>query len=140
MAFLLDEDLPPEAAEHARELDLDALSVAEIGRTGLSPRERLSFAGEVEWVLVTRNREDFALLTRDFFGTAAPHSGVLFVPRTLRNGRPRQIARALRRWASARDGGRLPAYAIDFLAHDTAPPSDDSPSPAPGPGGGAGPA
>lgn len=141
MAFLLDEDLPPEAAERARDLGLDVLSVSEIGRTGLSPRERLSFAGEVEWILVTRNREDFVLLTRDFFGTGAPHSGILVVPRALGNHRPGEIARAIRRWAGERDGTALPAYAIDFLPADSTASaaatssSSSSSSPTPGTGG-----
>lgn len=115
MAFLLDEDLPPEAAERARDLGLDMLAVSEIGRAGLSPRERLSFAGEVEWVLVTRNREDYVLLTRDFFGTGAPHSGILIVPEEVENHSPGEMARAIDRWARERDSETLPPYAIDFL-------------------------
>ena len=47
MRFLLDEDLPPLAAEVARGLGLDAVSVHELGRRGNMDRDQLRFAWEL---------------------------------------------------------------------------------------------
>ena len=62
-AFLLDEDVNPSAAEIARGLDLDVVSVHEIGRRGLHDWEQLEFAVSEHRTIVTRNRDDFVKLT-----------------------------------------------------------------------------
>jgi predicted nuclease of predicted toxin-antitoxin system len=111
--FLLDEDLSPVAAETARGLGLDALSVHELGRRGYTDREQLELAASDGRICVTRNRDDFILLTVETFQTGAPHAGVLIVPRSLPNHRPERLAHALRRW---RDDHPEPGtHFLDFL-------------------------
>ena len=121
IAFLFDEDVHPLAAEIARGLGLDAVSVHELGRTGLSDREQLSFAASESRVLVTRNRDDFIRLTIEYYQASEAHFGVLIVPYSIPNQRPERIAHALRlwyeKWSSSEEPG---AYFIDFLtAADT---------------------
>ncbi|HSL85071.1 MAG TPA: DUF5615 family PIN-like protein [Thermoanaerobaculia bacterium] len=114
MRFLLDEDLSPVAAETARGLGLDAVSVHEIGRRGYGDREQLDFAATENRIFITRNRDDFILLTVEAFRTGAPHAGVLVVPRSLPNHHPERIAHALRRW---RDEHPDPGtHFLDFLS------------------------
>jgi len=115
LRFLLDEGLPPAAAEIARNLGLDAVSVHEISRCGYPDDERLHLAaGEVR-IFVTRNRNDFLLLTVEFYRTGEPHPGVLVTPRSLPNDRPERIAHALKRWADARAGVPAGFEGVDFL-------------------------
>ena len=99
MRFLLDEDLPPEAAEISRNLGLDAVSVHEVDRRGYSDGEQLRFAAGEGRVFVTRNRDDFLLLTTEFYRVGEVHPGLLIVGRKLPNDRPERIAHALERWA-----------------------------------------
>ncbi len=114
MSFLLDEDLSPVVAETARGLGLDAFSVHECDRRGLSDEAQLELATREQRVLVTRNRDDFIVLTVDAFRAGTPHAGVLIVPRSLPNHLPQRIAHALRRWCDEHpDPGTC---FIDFLA------------------------
>lgn len=118
MRYLLDEDVNPDIAEAARALNLDAVSVHELGRLGIDfPDDaQLRFAAAHRRIMVTRNRDDFIRLTRDFFQAREPHFGVLVVPHTLPNKHPGRVARALKRWHDARPGGPDPEpYVIDFL-------------------------
>lgn len=115
MRFLLDEDLPPEAARAARGLGLDALSIHELARTGLSGEEQLTFAASEKRILATRNRDDFIALTRTFYATGRAHAGVLIVPRSYPNRRPEAIAHALAAWRQ-RYGSSGPGQGfLDFL-------------------------
>lgn len=98
MRFLLDEDLPPKAAEVARGMGLDVASVHESARTGMSDEHQLAFAASVGRILVTRNRDDFIRLTRSFFATGRAHAGILIVSRAYPNHRPATIAHALAAW------------------------------------------
>jgi hypothetical protein len=115
--FLLDEDIHPGAAPAARDRGLDVVSVHEIGRTGsrYSDESQLRHAASEGRVMVTRNRDDFIRLTREFFRTGEPHCGLLVVPHTLPNTRPGRIAPALERWCGRISGGATPGYVIDFL-------------------------
>lgn len=115
MRFLLDEDLPPAAAEIARNLGLEAVSVHEIGRRGYPDDEQLRFAAEEGRAFVTRNRDDFLSLTAEFFRAGEPHPGVLVVGRKLPNDRPERIAHAIKRWAEARTEAPESFAAFDFL-------------------------
>lgn len=111
--FLLDEDLSPVVAEVARGLGLDVVSVHEIDRRGYGDRDQLEFAAVDERVLVTRNRDDFILLTVEAFQAGALHWGVLIVPRSLPNHRSEQIARALKRWHD--EHAEPGTHFLDFL-------------------------
>lgn len=117
MRFLLDEDLPPRAAEVSRGLGLDAVSVHELGRVGLPDEAQLRFAAREERIFITRNRDDFRALTLEFFRAGAAHAGVLIAGRKLPNNRPERIAHALRRWVESREGhaASFGPYVIDFL-------------------------
>jgi len=103
--YLFDEDLPGTAAEIGRGLGMDAVSVHEIGRRGLSDPEQFAFAMQEGRVMVTRNRDDFRRLVVAAFEASAPSPGILVVPRSLPNTAPAQIAQAFERWHQAGDPG-----------------------------------
>lgn len=115
MRFLLDEDLPPSAAEIARGLGLDVISVHEVGRRGLADRDQLRFASGEERIFLTRNHRDLIELTVEFYRAGEAYAGVLLVRRNLPNDQPARIAHALKRWAE--DRSDLPATfdGVDFL-------------------------
>jgi predicted nuclease of predicted toxin-antitoxin system len=102
LRFLLDEDLPPLAAEVARGLGLDVTSVHEVGRLGLGDRDQLRFAAAEGCIFLTRNHRDFIELTVEFYRAGEAHPGVLLVRRHLPNDRPERIVHALKRWAEER--------------------------------------
>ena len=115
MKFLLDEDLPPKAAEIARGLGLDAIGVHEIGRRGLADRDQLRFASGEKRIFLTRNHRDFVELTVEFYRVGEAYSGVLLVRRNLPNDRPERIAHALKRWADDRADMPTTFDGVDFL-------------------------
>ena len=117
MRFLLDEDLNPEVGETGRGLELDVVSVHEIGRRGLDDREQIELAADDGRIFVTRNRDDFIQLTVEFYQAGSAHPGVLIVPYSLPNNRPELIAHSLRAWhdRQAQVGEPSPFF-IDFLA------------------------
>jgi hypothetical protein len=118
LRYLLDEDVNPSVSEAARALDLDVVSVHEIERTGVAFPDgaQLRFAAVERRIMVTRNRDDFIRLTRDFFQAGEPHFGVLVIPHTLPNKDSGGIARALKRWHNGRPVEQGPEpYIIDFL-------------------------
>ncbi len=115
--FLLDEDLNPTAAEVARGLGLDVVSVHEIERLGLSDEEQLRFAAAEGRILLTRNRDDFLALTTEFYRKGDPHRGVLIVTAGLPNNRPERLAHALARWKRERgDHLHTTTHYADFLS------------------------
>ena len=115
--FLLDEDLNPTAAEVAQGLGLDAVSVHEIDRLGLSDEEQLRFAAAEGRILLTRNRDDFLALTTEFYRRGAPHRGVLIVTAGLPNNRPERLAHAMARWKRERgDHLHTTTHYADFLS------------------------
>lgn len=117
--FLLDEDVPPKAAEIARGLGLDAQSVIDLGRTGWSDAQQLAQAAADESVFVTYNRDDFIQLTKRAFQEGDAHTGVVIVPRSIPRHQPARLAHALARWAKAlEEGGDAPvtAYLCVFLS------------------------
>jgi hypothetical protein len=117
LCFILDEDVHPAAAPAARKLGLDVVSVHELGRRGkdFSDAAQLRHAASEGRIMVTRNRDDFIRLTREFFRTGEPHPGLLILPHTLPNSRPGRIARALKRWSESLPGGESGDCLIHFL-------------------------
>ena len=115
MRFLLDEDLPPLAAQGARSLGLDVSSVHEMGRRGLGDRDQLRFAAAEGCIFLTRNHRDFIELTVEFYRAGEANPGVLLVRRHLPNDRPERIANALKRWADARADMPATFDGVDFL-------------------------
>lgn len=114
MRFYLEENLPPQVAALARARGVDAVSSHECGHLGFSDEDVLGLAAGDGRCVVTRNRDDFVLLTVHCFDNQAPHAGVLIVPWTLPNDQFARMAGALAAYAQ-RHPGNLPAYMIDFL-------------------------
>jgi predicted nuclease of predicted toxin-antitoxin system len=115
LKFLLDEDLPPRAAEIARGLGLDVISVHEVGRRGLADHDQLRFASGEGRIFLTRNHRDLIELTVEFYRAGEAYGGVLLVRRNLPNDRPERIAHALKRWADARADMPATFDGVDFL-------------------------
>lgn len=115
MRFLLDEDLPPKIAEISRNLGLDVVSVHEIGRRGYPDDEQLRFAANEKRVFVTRNRNDFLLLSVEFHRAGEPYSGILVAGRNLPNDHPERVAHALKQWVETRANASESFGAVDFL-------------------------
>jgi uncharacterized protein with PIN domain len=114
--YLIDEDLSTNVAVIARNLGLDAVSVHEIGRRGLSDPEQFDFATAEGRIVVTRNRDDFLRLVVAAFEAGKSSPGVLVVPRSLLNKEPAPIAHALRRWHDQHAESGNPGLCIfDFL-------------------------
>ena len=115
LRFLLDEDLPPDAARIALKLGIDAVRVQEVGRTGVTDGGLVGDAGGERRVLVTRSRDDYLELTRRTYATNQPHGGVLIVRRRTPNTDPRGIAHAVATWARRyHDGGPGIGF-VDFM-------------------------
>jgi predicted nuclease of predicted toxin-antitoxin system len=109
--YLVDEDIPPDAAVIARTLGIDAVSVHELGRCGLSDDEQFEYAVAEKRIVVTRNRDDFIVLVASAFAAGKQAPGVLIVPRTA------LVAHALKRWDSRYEGTDGPGLCIcDFLS------------------------
>jgi predicted nuclease of predicted toxin-antitoxin system len=115
LRFLVDEDLPPKVAEVARNLGLDVVSVHEVGRRGYADDEQLRFAAREERVFITRNRNDFLLLSVDFYRAGEQYAGVLIAGRNLPNDRPERVAHALKQWVETRANVSESFGAVDFL-------------------------
>jgi predicted nuclease of predicted toxin-antitoxin system len=115
LKFLLDEDLPPRAAEIARGLGLDVISVHELGRQSLTDRDQLRFASGEGCVFLIRNHRNFIELTVEFYRAGEAYSGVLLVRRNLPNDRPERIAHALERWTDTWAEVFATFDGVDFL-------------------------
>lgn len=114
MKICLDEDISPEVAVILRSLGMDATSVHESGRQGLSDREQLGLAAVEGRCLVTRNRNDFIILTREFFEKGLPHAGLLILPWTVSPDNFRLVAKRIALYAK-RAGGSATEYLFDFV-------------------------
>ncbi|MBS3908908.1 MAG: DUF5615 family PIN-like protein [Actinobacteria bacterium] len=114
MKFYLDEDLSPKIAKILRKQGVDVVSCHEVDMVQASDSEQLEYAVSQGRRLVTRNRNDFIMLTVQFFNDCRPHSGVLIVPHSLPSDRFGLIAKALEVYASKhqKEAG---SYSINFL-------------------------
>ena len=115
MRFYLDENLSDKIAEIGRAWRLDILSSHECGQNGLTDEQQLKFAATEGRCLVTRDRDDFIVLTVRFFERQWPHAGVLIIPPSFHRSRFTSIAEALARYGEGHPEG-LSAYAVDFLS------------------------
>jgi len=114
MKLLLDEDLSPKIAVILREKGIDALSLHEIGRTGLTDQEQLEDAASEGCCFVTRNRNDYIVLTRQFFSSGIPHKGVLIVSSSHKLNNFKEIAEAIFAYVSGWQENPTD-YLFDFI-------------------------
>ncbi len=114
MRFYLDEDLSDRIAELAIAEGLDVVSSHGCGRDGLPDHEQLALAAGGGRCLVTGNWRHFAALSRQFLEDGRPHSGVLFLPRSLPGDRFAAVAGALARYEQEHPEG-MSGYSVDFL-------------------------
>jgi hypothetical protein len=117
--FYLDGDVPHKVAEIGAALDLDLLA-AKDAHASLPQADgvHLARAGEGGRIMVTYNRNDFLLATREMFQAGRPHAGLLILTRKLPRD-PVRIAHALERWVAARkEEGNWPLqpYEVAFLS------------------------
>ncbi len=113
MKLLLDEDLSPKIAGFLRGKGIDAVSIHETGRTGLSDKSQLEYAASEGRCFVTRNRDDYIILTRQFFGSNKPHKGVLVLSSSHRFNDFTGIAKAIAEYAACYEGPT--DYLFDFV-------------------------
>ena len=117
--FYLDEDVPPAAADAGATLGLDLLPARDAH--AFLPQDdatHLQAAARDGRVMVTYNRNDFLLATRDAFSSGQPHAGLLILTHRLPRD-PSRIAHGLARWVEGRkETERWPmqAYEVDFLS------------------------
>ena len=78
--LLLDEDVWPGMAMALRDRGIDAISVHELGRTGLSDQEQLVFAVQEGRALLTHNIADFVSLALDYYQQQRTHLGIVVAP------------------------------------------------------------
>jgi hypothetical protein len=118
--FYLDEDVPHGTAEVGGALGLDVVAArdAQLSLPQDDPIHLRTAAGD-QRIMVTYNRNDFLVATRDVFSAGAPHAGLLILTHKL----PRdshQIAHALARWVRRRkleNAWPMQEYEVDFLSH-----------------------
>jgi hypothetical protein len=117
--FYLDEDVPRGAAEVGRALGLDVGAARDVQRSLPQDDEvHLNSAAAAGRIMVTSNRNDFILATRDAFAAGLPHCGLLILTRKLPRD-PARVAHALDRWVAARkaDGSwPMQSFEIHFLS------------------------
>ena len=118
--FYLDEDIPYIAADVAAALGLDVVAARD-AQSSLPQDDpiHLRRAAEDHRIMVTYNRNDFLVATRDAFGAGSPHSGLLILTHKLPR-HPTRVAHALARWVEKRKGDEawpMQEYEVDFLSH-----------------------
>jgi predicted nuclease of predicted toxin-antitoxin system len=113
--YYLDEDISPKVAELLRERGVDAVSAHEKGMRGVSDEEQLEEAAKEERVLVTRNRDDFILLSVCFFEDVKPHHGLIIVPHSIPGSDFNLLARLLSEYSQEHPKGLEP-YTIEFIS------------------------
>lgn len=117
--FYLDEDVPHAAAEIGAALGMDLIA-AKDAQPSLPQDDpvHLQTAALDQRVMVTYNRDDFILATRDAFAAGLPHAGLLILTQKLPRD-PARIAHALERWVTNRRAERrwpMQPFEVDFLS------------------------
>lgn len=95
MRFLVDDDLSEEIASILRAAGVYAVHIRELGLSGAEDQEVLEEAVRQKRCVVTRNRNDFLMLTEFYFYEGRSHHGVLIVPRSYPGNQPSKIAHAI---------------------------------------------
>ena len=115
MKLYLDEDISPKVAQILRKKKIDAVSAHEAGMQGASDEDQLTAAVAEGRVLVTRNRDDFIILTVSFFEDLKPHFGLLIVPHTIPGSDFNLLSNLLTTFAKNHPDGLI-SYTIEFLS------------------------
>ena len=118
--FYLDEDIPHSCAKVGGALGLDMLP-AKDAQPSLPQDEpvHLRTAARDHRIMVTCNRNDFLVATRNAFASNAPHAGLLILTHRLPRD-PARIVQALARWVTKREaagGWPMQEYEVDFLSY-----------------------
>lgn len=116
MRLYLDEDISPKVADLLRHKGIDAVSVHDVKMTGASDERQLLRAVSEERVMVTRNRNDFIILTVRFFEDTTPHHGLLIIPFSIPGNDFTLLANLLHSFVQRNPDGLQP-YTIEFLRH-----------------------
>ena len=96
MRYYLDEDQSDVIAVVARErFGLDVTASHEVDMDHATDSEQLQFAAGQGRCIVTRNGDDFIMLTRRYIGAELAHAGVLIVPSSIAGSDFAGIAQAL---------------------------------------------
>lgn len=114
MKFYLDEDISPKVSVILRKKGMDAVSAHETGMLEASDEEQLAFAAADGRAMVTRNRDDFIILTVQFFEDLKPHKGLIIVPHTIPGSEFSKLAALLVKFSKDYPQGLEP-YTIEFL-------------------------
>jgi predicted nuclease of predicted toxin-antitoxin system len=114
VTFYLDEDLAPTIAQQLRRRGTDAVSVHDVGMTGLSDLAQLDHAAAAGRALVTRNVRHFRVLGDDRIRSQTPHAGIVLCPASLRGSEYRVIVDALIQLSRRYPRG-LGSYDVVFL-------------------------
>jgi predicted nuclease of predicted toxin-antitoxin system len=112
--LLVDEDLSEEIAAIFGAKGVDAVHVRELGLSGAEDQEVLDEATRQERCVITRNRNDFLMLTEFYFHEGRPHHGVIIIPRSYPGNQPSKIAQAIIDLSQKRPHAFQP-YAFLFL-------------------------
>lgn len=97
--FFVDENISPKVADLLRGRGIDTTSVHESGMGGASDLEIMEIAAADGRCVVTRNRDDFLVLTEQFFAEGRTHAGILVIPKSISAKAPWLIADAVERYA-----------------------------------------
>ncbi len=80
ISLLLDEDVWLGLAATLRQRGYDAVSVHELGRTGLSDEEQMAFAVSQGRAILTHNIGDFVSIAKRYFTGGVKFYGVIAAP------------------------------------------------------------
>jgi predicted nuclease of predicted toxin-antitoxin system len=111
----LDEDLAPAIAQRLRSRGIDAVSVHDVGMTGVSDVAQLDHAASETRALVTRNVRHFRALGDNRIRSQTPPAGIILCPASLRGSEYRIIADTLAQLTRRYPKGLGP-YDVVFLA------------------------
>ena len=115
MKCYLDEDISPKVAELLRRRGVDTVSAHEKGMLGVSDEEQLMEASKEGRVMVTRNRDDFIMLTVHFFEDLKPHHGLIIIPHSIPGSNFNLLAGLLSEYAKNHPEGLEP-HTIEFVS------------------------
>ena len=95
---------------------MDATSAHETGLVEAADEEQLAFAAAEGRAMVTRNRDDFIMLTVQFFENLKLHCGLIIVPYTIPGSDFGKLATLLKKVSENHPAGLVP-YTIEFLSN-----------------------